>query len=373
MKQTEEWNTAKSRIENQIKELRHRLHTCPEISGQERKTKAALKQFLEESTNLELHDCGGGFYAVYRSSTADSAKKGVAFRADYDALALPEGGAAHLCGHDGHASALCGAALLLEQQVKEGRDPGRNVYFLFQPAEETGAGAAPCCELFDKEEIEEIYGAHNLPGFAFGELYTKEGTFACGSEGLTLRFIGKPTHAAYPELGISPAPAVGQILTGIPSFLNKKEHGYSGMALCTVIGVQMGEKAFGAAAEKAEVWLTLRAERGADLKKLCQMVLTRAEELAAQDGLILETEEQDVFPATENDSACAKKVLKVCGGRILQEPMRWSEDFGHYLTHCRGAFFGIGAGVEYPGLHTETYEYPDGLLMRTAESFLKLL
>ena len=114
MKQTEEWNTAKSRIENQIKELRHRLHTCPEISGQERKTKAALKQFLEESTNLELHDCGGGFYAVYRSSTADSAKKGVAFRADYDALALPEGGAAHLCGHDGHASALCGAALLLE-------------------------------------------------------------------------------------------------------------------------------------------------------------------------------------------------------------------------------------------------------------------
>ena len=264
MKQTEEWNTAKSRIENQIKELRHRLHTCPEISGQERKTKAALKQFLEENTGLELHDCGGGFYAVYRSSTVDSAKKGVAFRADYDALALPEG------------------------------------------------GAAPCCELFDKEEIEEIYGAHNLPGFAFGELYTKEGTFACGSEGLTLRFIGKPTHAAYPE-------------------------------------------------------------RGADLKKLCQMVLTRAEELAAQDGLILETEEQDVFPATENDSACAKKVLKVCGGRILQEPMRWSEDFGHYLNHCRGAFFGIGAGVEHPGLHTETYEYPDGLLMRTAESFLKLL
>ena len=373
MKQTEEWNTAKSRIENQIKELRHRLHTCPEISGQERKTKAALKQFLEESTNLELHDCGEGFYAAYRSDMADPTKKGIAFRADYDALALPEGGAAHLCGHDGHASALCGAALLLEQQVKEGRDPGRNVYFLFQSAEETGAGAAPCCELFEKEEIEEIYGAHNLPGFAFGEVYTKEGTFACGSEGLTLRFLGKPTHAAYPELGVSPAPAVGQLLTEIPSFLNKKEHGYSGMVLCTVIGVQMGEKAFGAAAEKAEVWLTLRAERGADLAKLRKLVLTRAKVLAVQDGLTLETEEQDVFPATENDKACAKKVLKACGGRVLPEPMRWSEDFGHYLNHCRGAFFGIGAGEEHPGLHTAAYEYPDGLLMRTAESFLKLL
>ena len=373
MKQTDAWNAAKSRIENQIKGLRHRLHACPERSGQERKTKAALKQFLEENTSLELYDCGEGFYAAYRSDVPDSAKKGIAFRADYDALALPEGGAAHLCGHDGHVSALCGAALLLEQQVKAGRDPGRNVFFLFQPAEETGAGASPCCELFDKEDIEEIYGAHNLPGFAFGEVYIKEGTFACGSEGLTLRFLGKPTHAAYPELGVSPAPAVGQLLTEIPSFLNKKEHGYGGMVLCTVVGVQMGEKAFGAAAEKAEVWLTLRAEQGMELEKLRKMVLTRAEELAAQGGLTLETEEQDVFPATENDKACADKVLKACAGRVLQEPMRWSEDFGHYLKHCRGAFFGIGAGEDYPGLHTAAYEYPDGLLMRTAESFLHLI
>lgn len=94
MKQTEEWNAARSRIENQIKELRRRLHKCPEISGQERKTKAALRQFLEENTSLELRGCGGGFYAAYRSDMVDLAKKGIAFRADYDALALPEGGAA---------------------------------------------------------------------------------------------------------------------------------------------------------------------------------------------------------------------------------------------------------------------------------------
>lgn len=359
--------------EENVIALRHRLHSCPEISGQERRTRAALKQFLKDHTHLELQDCGEGFYAAYRCALPKPEKKGIAFRADYDALALPEGGAAHLCGHDGHAAALCGAALLLEQQAGEGRDPGRNVFFLFQPAEETGAGAASCCEIFEKEEIEEIYGAHNLPGFAFGEVYTKEGTLACGSEGLSLGFLGKATHAAYPELGISPAPAVGQLLTEIPSFLDKKKHGYRGMVLCTVIGVQMGEKAFGAAAEKAEIWLTLRAERSIDLEKLRQMVLTRGEELAAQYGLTLEREEQDVFPATENDRSCAEKVLKACDGRILPEPMRWSEDFGHYLKHCRGAFFGIGAGEEHPGLHTASYEYPDGLLMETAQCFLKLL
>lgn len=82
---------------------------------------------------------------------------------------------------------------------------GRNVFLLFQPAEETGAGAAPCCELFEKESVAEIYGAHNLPGFPEGEIYTRPGTFACASRGVTLRFQGAPTHAAYPENGKNPA------------------------------------------------------------------------------------------------------------------------------------------------------------------------
>lgn len=371
MKKTEEWKQTET--EQQIRKLRQELHACPEISGRERRTRAALKNFLEEHTEMELHECGKGFYAVFRSTVPVPGRKTVALRADYDALALPGGGAAHLCGHDGHASALCGTALLLEQAKKEGLDPGRDVCFLFQPAEETGEGAEPCTELFEKEEIGEIYGAHNLPGFAFGEVYTKAGTFACGSEGVTLRFTGKPTHAAYPELGISPAPAVGRLLTEIPGFLEPEAHGYGGMVLCTVIGVRMGEKAFGAAAEKGEIWLTLRAERSTDLEYLRKMVLTRAGELAEEEGLVLETEEQDVFPATENDRACAEKVLKLCGGRILPEPMRWSEDFGWYLKKCPGAFFGIGAGEKHPGLHTERYEYPDELLMKTAEIFQKLI
>ena len=119
-------------IREQITNLRHTLHACPEIFGQEKQTKETLQNFLTAHTSLELHDCGKGFYAAHREGTGN----GIAFRADYDALALPEGGAAHLCGHDGHASALCGLALMLE-----GKTAGRDVFLLFQPAEETGAGA----------------------------------------------------------------------------------------------------------------------------------------------------------------------------------------------------------------------------------------
>ena len=43
-----------------IESLRHALHQCPEISGQEVRTKALLQQFLREHTTLELLPCGTG-------------------------------------------------------------------------------------------------------------------------------------------------------------------------------------------------------------------------------------------------------------------------------------------------------------------------
>ena len=349
---------------NKIISLRHDLHNCAEISGKEEKTKALLMDFLKGNTTLELIPCGEGFYAAHKEENAT--KPAIALRADYDALAMPDGTASHLCGHDGHAAALCGAALMAE-----GKTFGRNIFFLFQPAEETGAGAEPCCELFRKESVDEIYGTHNLPGLSLGQVTTRPGTFACGSMGLTLIFKGKPTHAAYPENGISPAEAVGKLLCEIPSLSSANK--YSGMTLCTVIGVEMGEKAFGAAAEKAEIWLTLRAEHNDDLISLNNAVLQFSEMLAKEYHLEFSYDVQDVFPATENTLEKAEKVLDLFNGTVLEVPMRWSEDFGHYLNHCKGAFFGIGAGEDHPPLHTEHYEYPDELLQPAMDIFYKLM
>ena len=343
--------------------LRRKLHAVPERAGEETGTRALLRDFLRENTSLELVDCGGGFYAAHREP--DGTKKSLVLRADYDALPLPGGGAAHLCGHDGHAAALCGVALALE-----GQSFGRNIFLLFQPAEETGAGAAGCAEIFDRERVGEIYGAHNLPGLPLGQVTTRTGTFACGSVGLTLHFSGRPAHAAYPEQGLSPSDAVGKLLCILPQ-LSPPES--TGVSLCTVVGASLGEKAFGKAASSAEIWVTLRAERQQELQDLFVWTLALAQRAADGDGLLFTWEEQDVFPATENDPACAEKVLALCGGSVLPEPMRWSEDFGRYLQRGPGAYFGIGAGEGHAPLHSPAYEYPDTLLVPTVEAFLKLL
>ena len=89
-----------------ITDLRHALHAMPEVSGREVRTRAMLIDFLRTHTTLELCPCGDGIYAAHREPATD--KPAIALRADYDALATPDGGACHFCGHDGHAAALSG-------------------------------------------------------------------------------------------------------------------------------------------------------------------------------------------------------------------------------------------------------------------------
>lgn len=67
--------------------LRQALHNSPERSGEEKRTRKMLMEFLASHTALELHPCGEGFYAAHRERSGR--KPPIALRADYDALAPP--------------------------------------------------------------------------------------------------------------------------------------------------------------------------------------------------------------------------------------------------------------------------------------------
>ena len=348
--------------ERKIRELRHLLHENAELSGKEEKTRRILKEFLREHTHLEIKDEGPWFYAKYKGNPGDS---WVALRADFDALPAKDGTVKHLCGHDGHAAALCYTGMLLEENhVKE------NVILLFQPAEETGTGAVLCSGLFEKENVRAIYGCHNLPGFPLGIVYTKPGTFACASRGLEMTLTGKPTHAAYPENGISPAPVLGKLLRRIDEL---NESAKEKLCMITVIGADMGSESYGIAADQAVLRVTLRAENDEDLASFEAGLLNYAGKLCAERKLEFSFRVLDPFPATVNVPEHAEHILKACGGKVLETPMRWSEDFGNYLRGCPGAFFGIGSGENCPGLHTENYEYPDEILRFTAHAFFDIV
>jgi metal-dependent amidase/aminoacylase/carboxypeptidase family protein len=48
--------------------------------------------------------------------------------------------------------------------------------------------------------------------------------------------------------------------------------------------------------------------------------------------------------------------------REIDIPFAWSEDFGHFISGCKGALFGLGAGEDHPVIHHPEYDFPDSLI-----------
>lgn len=358
--------------------LRHELHAHPELSNQEQWTKAHLMAFLEAHSGLEVVDRGAWFYAAHR---AGEAKPGIAFRADFDAVPIPDEcgtdyqsqvpGVGHKCGHDGHSAAL--AALCLEVDRQK---PDKNVFFLFQHAEETGDGARACATLLEEESVDEIYAFHNMSGYPENAVCVRSGTMHFASKGMTISLTGTPAHASMPEQGKNPAFAVAHIIDALPSLTRPEQ--CMGAVLCTVIQIDVGEQAFGVSAHRGVLRLTLRAEFEAELDALQCEVEALAEAEAERYGLTCGFAYCDEFPETANDPDCAAKVIAAARALELEvyelpQGMRGSEDFGHYLKKAPGAIFFIGNGEDYPGLHTEGFDFRDGEIETAVAMFQKLI
>lgn len=372
-----------------ITELRHKLHAHPELSLQEEGTKQLLMDFLKQHTSLEVVDRGKWFYAYAKGqcspADAEAQQGSIAFRADFDALPmeetleLPYGsehpGIAHKCGHDGHSAALAGLALELAGQ-DAGVGSARDVYLIFQHAEEIGAGGADCAELIAEKGISEVYAFHNWSGFPERSVVVCSGTVQCASKGLTIRMEGFPAHASEPEHGKNPAAALSDLVLAVRQQV--EEPGYAGLVMATVVNVSIGSRNFGIAAYRGEVSMTLRAHYEQDLTRLQEEIEEHARHLAEVEGLSLSFEECDVFPETVNAPEAVEKV-RSAAARLslevveLEAPIRSSEDFGYYLKQCPGAMFYIGNGEAYPQIHTSGYDFNDRILATVVEMFHHLL
>lgn len=356
-------------------QLRHELHEHPELSCHETWTKQRLMDFLRaHASNLEIVDKGRYFYAKYR--VADDVPT-LAFRADFDALPIPETidlpwgsaipGTAHKCGHDGHASALAAFALEVDQ-----KGAANNIVFLFQHAEETGQGALEAVEALREEQVDEIYGWHNMSGIGFQTVYVIDGTTQFASKGMSVRLTGSPAHASQPEDGVNPAYAIAKLVDAIPNLTSPENN--EGLVLCTIIQVDVGTKNYGIAAHEGVLRLTIRAEKEAEMDSLQESLERMARNMAAEQGMSVEFEFSDVFPETVNATGCSDKVRSACTAqgitvRDLPEPYRASEDFGYYLKEVPGAYFYIGNGPDYPSVHTYEYDFRDENIKVGVEAF----
>ncbi len=187
---------------------------------------------------------------------------------------------------------------------------------------------------------------------------------------------GIPSHASAPELGRNPAFAIAKIIDAIPGLIAPEKN--KGMVLCTVIQVDVGERAFGVSASKGDLLLTIRALYESEMDRLQDSLEKLAKALAAEYGLTVSFSYNDVFPETSNHKESSDKIRRVCrdkGFELVEvdEAHRGSEDFGHFLKETKGAICFIGNGEDYPAVHTANYDFRDEIIETAVELFKGLV
>ncbi len=359
-------------MNNKLIEFRQLLHKYPELSGNEYNTKQKIIEHISPLGPDEVLEFGNTGVAFLFKGGKEGPR--VMFRSDIDALPINEesnlayrsviNGVGHLCGHDGHSTILYGLA----RRIAENRPEKGEVILLFQPAEETGQGAF---EMINTPEFVErwpdyIFGLHNIPGYPLKTVLLREGAFAASSRGMIIKLKGKTSHAAEPDKGISPVKMVAKIIQHFDD-LQQLVSVFSNFVLCTIIHIRMGEKAFGTTPGEAEVMITLRSFEEEDMERMVNESEKVIARLAADNNLLYHISYTEIFPATENDKKCVAwlndaALINTLNVIELDEPFRWSEDFGYYTKDIKAGFFGIGSGEDHPALHNPHYDFPDEII-----------
>ncbi len=380
-----------------LEKLRDKLNKNAELSGQEKETNKIINKFLEK-TNPDVHYKNVGGYGIVAIYKGVEEGKNILFRADIDGLNIPleclktndkslkeefkslsskalvQKPYSHRCGHDGHATILCGLAMRYGKKRPEKGD----VILLFQPAEETGEGALAVINdpLFKEIKIDMAFALHNLPGYAKYQIILKKGCFASASLGLKLIFDGATSHASQPEKGNNPQRVITTLLDAFQKkYENLKRDKFH--TTLTVTHVAIGEETFGVTPGHAEICLTLRSQDDSALKQLTDSTIALSEYVAKEFRLKFSHSIHEAFAATMNSSRetelveQAAKDLKLSVNNI-KEPFPWSEDFGRFGSICPVCLFGLGSGFEHEPLHSPIYDFEDEIIDTGVEVFYQL-
>ncbi|MTL16722.1 amidohydrolase [Nocardia seriolae] len=353
------------------------LHAHPELSGQEHATARLVAEELRAMPGWEVTENVGGTGVV--GVLHGGPGPVVWLRADMDALPVQEEtgldyastvpGVMHACGHDVHVTALLGACAELAANPVPG-----TVVALFQPAEETGAGAQSMIndgllERFPHPRI--VLGQHVSP-LPAGIILSKPGTLMAASDSVRVTFLGKGGHASQPHTTIDPLLMAASLVVRLQA-LTARQTATAASPVLTAGALHAGTRP-NIVAESSELLLSLRTFTDGSRNRMIEGIVRMAETEAAAAGAPQEpkVEFYDHFPVTENppppgDTERVLSALTAAGLPVMpmDHPITGSEDFGAFGTAAQApsVFWHIG-GID-PARFTpedQTYMLTEGAL-----------
>nr|WP_202032053.1 MULTISPECIES: M20 aminoacylase family protein [Rhizobium/Agrobacterium group] len=364
--------------------IRHDIHQHPEIGFEEVRTSGIVAEKLT-SWGIEVHRGYGKTGVVGRLRGKHAGNRSIGLRADMDALPMPEEtglpfasvypGKFHGCGHDVHTTILLGAA----RYLAETRDFAGTVTFIFQPAEEGLGGARAMISdgLFKDFPVDEIYGLHNSSYSPPNHLRVSPGAAMAGADFFDITLRGKGAHAAHPDLGRDPIPAVGELIQALQTIVSRNVPP-TDPAVLSITRIE-GGSAYNVIPETASIAGTVRAFSDEVRQTIRTRITEISNHIAAAYGLTATVDIRDIFSVLTNNDTAVEAVVSVArevlgDARVSTQPYRTmgSEDFADLLKHAPGAFFTLGHSGTVPA-HNPGFIVDDAILPVGATLFSRLV
>ena len=358
-------------MEPRLTQIRRDFHRYPELSGDEQNTASTVAAQLR-SLGLEPQTGVGGHGIV---ATVRGARPGptVALRADMDALPIQEEGAPahrserpgvmHACGHDGHTTMLLGAA---EALLSARGQMAGDVRLIFQPAEETGAGALAMCASGVMDGVGAIYALHGWPALPVGQVGIRAGAMTASVDTFEIVVQGRGGHAAYPHLAIDPIFTAAQIAVALQAIASREIDPLQPVVV-TVAQFHAGTAA-NIIPDTARLEGTIRTLSKEVRASIPERMRRIADGVCAATHATCRVEFRDGTPPVVNAPESTALAIAAVGATLgpenviaLPNPSMGGEDFAEYLDYAPGALLRLGLGNPTP-LHAPTFDFADASL-----------
>lgn len=378
-----------------IRAIRHDLHAHPQVRYEETYASAVVQRELESAgIAFKAGLAGGtGVLGFLPATQPNPTTKTIALRADMDALPIHEEtgkpyasqfpGCMHACGHDGHTSILIGTAHALAALA----DRPSHVLFVFQPAEEGGAGAK---RMMDDGALDGsllgypadmMFGLHGWTTVALGRVETLEGPMMAATDEFFVHIHGQGGHAAAPETTIDPVVIASHLVLALQSIASRNTSPFDSIV------VTVGELHTGTANNIIPMSATLHGTIRTMRPEIRQMALdnlrTISHGVCSAFGARAEVDHQPGYPVTSNHAEAVAEFMAVAEDVVGQGnfsdqavPTMGGEDFSFYGEACPTCFFQLGliptGESTYPSVHTPHFDFNDDALEIGIRMFVEL-
>jgi len=251
--------------------------------------------------------------------------------------------------------------------------------FIFQPAEEDGAGAAAMLAdgVLERWPIRAAYGLHTKPGMPVGAFGSRPGAFLGSTCEFFVTVRGDGAHAAEPQTGADPIVALAHIIAALQTAISRNASPTETAAL-TVTKVE-GGGAINVIPDVARFEGTIRCFSDAAQALLKRRLTEICQGVASALGCRAQVRLEDGYPVLVNDAAEVEFAASVArdvaaAGAMSTDLPPWpgAEDFAYIAKAVPSAFLVIGNGAS-AALHHPAFDFDDAASVFGASYWVRLV